>query len=475
MHKLPDKLAYKHNWVLLDPQVRQRLDANNTRLDQVYLRKLNQNPVELKYQLRFKKLLLTADKIRQENVAACTSHPTLTSNDIEDLLDPILFRFPRNKSFPSWYDYENPQKMLRSGEAALFLDSQTKTRLQIEAYFRPNLHAIAYPSADDVIESTDTSEVLQKIKLSREHDLLPTEKIRRSMESEFQCCHVEKKQRGYGRSRKYVMLKCQNKAAVGHLRCPMHLGMPASDPKAVINLLYSHEDLINSKKYQLLENVSIFIPLKKDDPYLRYPMSMEILDHMHQKEVVNFQILAEEMFQWWHQQRNNPQAKFPEQEFRHKFGNHAPHASWYHVSERMKFHMLELAPNQELPDSIEYYVEFLRFLTKKSGWFQYINGDDDFIPTNDNLSWAKPTNPKEDFKGDQIYYNAEVWPNAPNWFNYSKPLELNPQTGVIANEIPLYVLDVDNTLKLDEAACVHVRMTAHANDNKYGMINTEVR
>ena len=445
------------------------------RLDQAYLRKLNQNPVELKYQLQFKKLLLTAEKIRKENVEACTSNPTLTSNDIEDLMDPVIFRQERNSLYPSWYDRNDPQKNLRSGEAALFMDSKSKARLQIEAFFRPNLHAIAYPSADDVVESTDTTEVLQKIKLSREHDLLPTEKIRRNMESEFQCCHVEKKQRGYGRNRKYMMLKCVNKAAVGHLRCPMHLGMPATDPKAVVNLLYSHEELLNSKKYQLLDNAFIFIPLQKDDPYLRYPMSMEILDHMHQKDMVNFQILAEDIFSWWQKKKNIPDAKFPEEDFRYKFGNHAPHASWYHVAERMKFHMLELAPNQEMPESMEYYVEYLRFLTKKSGWFQYMGGNDDFIPSNDNSSWVKPMNPKEDFKGDQIYYNAEVWPNSPNWFNYSKPLELNPQTGIIANEIPLYVLDVDNTLKIDDAACAHVRMTAHANDNKYSMINTEVR
>ena len=457
---------------MLDPDVRKRLDANNTRLDQLYLRKLNQNPVELNYQLSYKKLLLTAEDIRQKNVEACTSRPSLTSNDIEDLLDPILFLQERNGSFQNPFDRDT--KKLRSGDAGLFLDDKTKARLQIEAYFRPNLHAIAFPSVDDVVESTDTAEVVKKIKLSREHDLLPTEKIRRNMESEFQCCHMEKKYRGYGRNRKYFMVKCQNKAAVGHLRCPMHLGMPASDPKAAINLLYSHEDMLNSKKYQLLANVSIFLPIKKDDPLFRYPMSMEIQDHLHQKDVVNFQILAEEMFKWWHESKENPRKRFPEQDFRLKFGNHTPHASWYHVSERMKFHLLEVAPNQEMPSSIGPYVEFLRFITKKTGWFQYTGGDEDFIPSNDNESWVKPMHPKDDFKGDQIYYNAEAWPNSPNWFNYSKPLELNPQTGIIANEIPLYNMDVDSSLKIDEAACAHVRMTSFAMDNKYSMINTEV-
>ena len=202
-------------------------------------------------------------------------------------------------------------------------------------------------------------------------------------------------------------------------------------------------------------------------------MTMEILDHIHQKETVNFQILVEEFMAFWRKQMVNPKAHFPEATFRHKFGRHEPQASWFHVGERMKFQICELAPDQQLPDSAQFYVEFLRFLTKKSGWFRFIDGNADFLPSDDVKSWVKPMYPKPEFKGEQVYYNAEVYPNSPSWFNYDTPLQMNPQTGIIANEVPLYVLDVDHTLGLDVVACLHVRMTCFANDNKYTMINTE--
>ena len=239
-------------------------------------------------------------------------------------------------------------------------------------------------------------------------------------------------------------------------------------------LLYSQEEMVNSKPYQLLFNVTIQLPFKKEAAHQRHQMSMEILDHMHQKDAINFQIVAEEIAKWWKKKLNDRNLPFPEEIFRQKFGSHAPQASWFHIAERMKFQIMELNPNMPFPDTTEYYVEFLKFLSKKSGWFQYINGDADFIPSNDARSWVKPSSPKPDFQGNQIYYNAEVFPNTPNWFNYNKPLELNPQTGIIANELPLYVLDIDHSLKLDEVACIHVRMTSYANDNKYTMINTDL-
>ena len=113
----------------------------------------------------------------------------------------------------------------------MFLDQKTKNRLRLEAQFRPNLHNIAMPSMDYVAETTDTEAVLQKIERSRLQDLLPLEKIQKGMESEFQCCHVERKTRGYGVTRRVFTIQCKNKAMAGNLRCPLHIGTPISDPK----------------------------------------------------------------------------------------------------------------------------------------------------------------------------------------------------------------------------------------------------
>ena len=74
-------------------------------------------------------------------------------------------------------------------------------------------------------------DILEKIELSRQYDLLPSEKIRKNAESEFNCCHVEQKVRGYGSRRREINLPCNKKAAAGNMRCPMHMGMPVADPK----------------------------------------------------------------------------------------------------------------------------------------------------------------------------------------------------------------------------------------------------
>ena len=236
----------------------------------------------------------------------------------------------------------------------------------------------------------------------------------------------------------------------------------------------SQEDLANSKRYALLADTSIYIPFKKEAPHQRHRMTMDILDHDHQKDTVMFKLLANEMIKVWQKQKVNSNYRFPEEDFRLKFGSHAPQPSWNHVSEMMKFHVCEFSPNQELPNQLETYVEFLTFWSKQSGWFQYTGGQEAFHPNNDSQTWVKPMKPKEEFMGSKIYYNAEVKPNTPNWFNFQKPLELNPQPGVISNNAPLYVLDVDHSQKLDEVACIHVRMTSFANDNKYNLINTEL-
>ena len=111
------------------------------------------------------------------------------------------------------------------------MDQKTKNRLRIEAQFRPNLHSIPAPSLDSVAETTDSEAVVKKIELSRNYALLPVEKIQKDMESELQCCHVERKTRGYGVNRRVITIQCKNKAMVGNLRCPMHVGTPISDPK----------------------------------------------------------------------------------------------------------------------------------------------------------------------------------------------------------------------------------------------------
>ena len=252
-------------------------------------------------------------------------------------------------------------KLLKSGDAAMFLDQKTKNRLRVEAQFRPNLHTIASPSLDYVAETTDAESVLKKIELTRNQDLLPLEKIQKCMESEFQCCHVERKTRGYGVNRKSYTIQCKNKAMAGNLRCPMHIGTPVTDPKNVIGLLLSQEDVAQSKKYSLLAGTDIFIPFKKEKSHQRHPMTMDILDHVHQKDQVTFKHLAYEMLGVWKKQQFHgiKNFRFPESEFRLRFGSHAPQPSWNHVSEAMKFHVCELSPKQELPSHLESYTEFL--------------------------------------------------------------------------------------------------------------------
>ena len=176
---MPQRLAYKHSWCLSDPECRKRLSRANPRLDQFYLRKLQADPVELNYHLSIKRLLLVTEDLRRRH----TDMSLFTTIDIEEILDPILFRQERNfnvQDIYNYYDEDNVDRNLRLGDAALFLDAKTKTKLRIEAQFRPSLHAIAFPSLEDVAETTDAEQVLNRIELSRQSDLLPTEQVRSS-------------------------------------------------------------------------------------------------------------------------------------------------------------------------------------------------------------------------------------------------------------------------------------------------------
>ena len=114
------------------------------------------------------------------------------------------------------------------------MDAKTKARFRIDAQFRPNLHRIANTSIEWTETTTDTEAVLKIIESTRKQDLLPTEKIQKGMESELQCCHVEKKYYGYGNRRRTVNIPCNKKAAAGNLRCPMHIDTPIADPKVSI-------------------------------------------------------------------------------------------------------------------------------------------------------------------------------------------------------------------------------------------------
>ena len=116
LHKLPERLAYKHAWTLSDPEVLKRLDRANPRLDQPYIRKLQADPVYLSFSLSIKKLLSAVEAIRREEAGAATTRPVFSVLDIEELIDPIIFRPERNSgilSIYNYYDSDNVDKNLR--------------------------------------------------------------------------------------------------------------------------------------------------------------------------------------------------------------------------------------------------------------------------------------------------------------------------------------------------------------------------
>ena len=72
--------------------------------------------------------------------------------------------------------------------------------------------------------------------------------------------------------------------------------------------------------------------------------------------------------------------KFPESEFRLEYGNSGAHASWEDAFEWVKFAITEISPNQTLPRDWNKWTEFIYRHSKQYGWFQYIEGRDEFLP-----------------------------------------------------------------------------------------------
>ena len=334
--------------------------------------------------------------------------------------------------------------MLRNGDAAICLDPDLKEKLQVDALFRPNLHNIAQPSLDNVAETTDAEEILKNLDESRRQNLLPLEKIRKGMQSEFQCCHTEMRQSTQRRGRGRVdMYQCPNKAAAGHLRCILHIGSTVIDKKSILSLLLTAEEKRNSKKYWIMNGVIIDLHMKVEEPFQRHPMVMNPVDVQYEKDLVSFKLLVEEMEKFYRQSQENPQKKFPEEFFRMEFGVSGAHDSWEHAYHWLLFQIAEIAPNQKVPLKWDNYVEFIRYWTKTTGWFKYWNKFDEFVPQRED-SWVREVRPHADFTSGSAHYNLEVGSNTPEWFNYREALEMNPQPGVIENDQPLYCIDVDH-------------------------------
>ena len=113
---MADKLAYKHAWILYDVEVRKRLERANPRLDQMYLRKLQVDPVFHSFSLSIKKLLSATECLRREDESLNTTNPIFSSMDIEEIMDPIIFRTTtetRILDIYNYYDSENVDKNLR--------------------------------------------------------------------------------------------------------------------------------------------------------------------------------------------------------------------------------------------------------------------------------------------------------------------------------------------------------------------------
>ena len=112
---MADKLAYKHAWILYDAEVRKRLDGANSRLDQMYLRKLQSDPSLHSFSLSIKKLLAVVERLRREDESLVISNPILSPMDIEQIMDPIIFR-PESRrilEIYNYYDADNVDKNLR--------------------------------------------------------------------------------------------------------------------------------------------------------------------------------------------------------------------------------------------------------------------------------------------------------------------------------------------------------------------------
>ena len=409
--------------------------------------------MEQHYQLSLEKLLQTVAEHESSLVDDSTAVSTgqvMTIENIETHLDSSLFivNDAAILKIYNYFDKSNKKKLLRTGEAAIFLDPDLKARLQVDALFRPTLHNIPRPSLQNVIETTDAETVLKSLEDSRAQNLLPLEKIRRGMESDFQCCHTEMRQVGFVRGKpKFKPQQCPNKAAAGMLRCTLHIGANITDKKSITALLLSAEEKRNSKLYWLMNSVSIELTIQMEEPHQRHPMSMDVIDMDYEKDFISFKILVEEMEKHYRSTLINPNKRFPESQFRMDFGKSGAHDSWEHAYHWLLFQIAELAPNQRVPSRWENYIEFIRFWTKSTGWFKYLHSFDEFQPQSED-SWVREIRPKPEYVGEAAHYNMEVETNTPEYFNYREPLEINPQVGVIENDQPLYTLDINHAGKL---------------------------
>ena len=435
---------------MADPQCRERLLKVNKGLDQAQVAKLQKPDVEQHYRISVDKLLRAVEEyeIETNGVSPPDRAPVMTIESIETHLDTSLFivNDADIKKIYNYFDAANTEKLLRTGDCALFLDQELKTRLQVDALFRPTLHNIPRPSLQNVAE-TDAELVLQALEETRQHNLLPLEKIRKGMESEFQCCHTEMRPMGNVRGKpKFKPYQCTNMAAAGMLRCTIHIGANVTDKKSIMSLLLTTEEKRMAKTYWLMRSVSIELVLQLEDPHQRHPMSMDPIDYDYEKDHANFEILIEEMEKHYRSTLVNPGKRFPEAEFRMNFGPSGAHDSWEHVYHWLLFHIAELAPNQEVPSKWDNYLEFIRFWTKQTGWFKYLKTFSEFEPEQED-SWVREVIPKPEWHGEAAHYNIECETNTPEYFNYRVPLEMNPQTGIIENDQPLYMLDIDHSGK----------------------------
>ena len=72
--------------------------------------------------------------------------------------------------------------------------------------------------------------------------------------------------------------------------------------------------------------------------------------------------------------------KFPESEFRLEYGSSGAHASWEDAFEWVKFAITEIAPDQKLPKDWNKWTEFVYRQSKQYGWYQYTEGEQEFLP-----------------------------------------------------------------------------------------------
>ena len=94
-----------------DPEVRKRISSANIRLDQNHLRKMEIDPVESNYSLSVKKLIMINEQFRREDERCLTTRPILTTMEIEELMDPILFRQERQSPVMEVYDFFSPDNV----------------------------------------------------------------------------------------------------------------------------------------------------------------------------------------------------------------------------------------------------------------------------------------------------------------------------------------------------------------------------